>query len=164
MNRLMGLSCALARHVKRGRPVEGQFQRAEKYTADYQAFALQMQNSDGSWGPRFLATPSTSPDEASQLRSTGRVLEWLATSLPEKQLETSSVVGAVDYVTRLLGSQRYQWNAPMVSTREIVSLGHALHALSTYDERVFKPADPDEKPAAEKQQPATASRNVKLSR
>ena len=51
---------------------------------------------------------------------------------------------------QLLGSQRYQWNAPSLSTREIVSMGHALHALATYDERVFRPADVQEKPAPEK--------------
>ena len=64
----------------------------------------------------------------------------------------------MDYVTQLLGSQRYQWNAPSLSTREIVSMGHALHALAVYDQRVFKPADAEEKPAAEKPSPATASR------
>ncbi len=121
---------------------------------------MRLQNSDGSWGPYFLAARSTSPDPASQLRTTGRVLEWLAMSLPEKRLEDARVVSAVDYVTQLLGSQRYQWNAPSLSTREIVSLGHALHALAIYDERVFKPADVEEKPAAEKPSPATASRDV----
>ena len=91
-----------------------------------------------------------------QLRSTGRVLEWLAISLPEKQLEDARVVGAVEYVTRLLDGQHYQWNAQALTTRDIVSLGHALHALVVYDGRVFKPADVPETPAA-KEQPATAS-------
>jgi hypothetical protein len=157
LNRLLGLSYAVARRVKHGGPIAGQFQRAAKYTADYQAFALQLQNSDGSWGPYFLAARSTSQDPASQLRSTGRVLEWLAMSLSEKQLEDARMVAAVEYLTQLLGGGRYQWNAPSLSTREIVSLGHALHALATYDERVFKPADVEEKPAAEKPSTETAT-------
>jgi hypothetical protein len=73
------------------------------------------------------------------------------------------VVSAVEYVTRLLGSQRYQWNAQTLTTREIVSLGHALHALAVYDGRVFKPADAPEKPAAE-QSPATASSDAQPSK
>ena len=106
LNRLMGLSYAVARRAKRGQPIDGQFERAEKYTADFQAFALQLQNADGSWGPHFLAARSTSPDAAAQLRSTGRVLEWLAISLPDKQLEDARVMKAVEYVAGLLGSQR----------------------------------------------------------
>jgi hypothetical protein len=163
LNRLMGLSYAVARRAKRGQPIEGQFDRAQKYTTDFHEFALQLQNSDGSWGPYFLAAKSTSPDIASQLRSTGRVLEWLATSLPDQKLEDVRVMGAVQCVASLLASQRYQWNTPALSTREIVSAGHALHGLNVFDERVFRPADVVEKPAAEKSSPAAASRDAKTS-
>lgn len=162
LNRLMGLSYAIARRAKRGQPIEGQFDRARKYVAEFQKFALQLQNSDGSWGPYFLAARSTSQNAASQLRSSGRVLEWLAMSLPDEKLDDARVTAAVAYVARLLRSQRYRWNVPSLSTREIASAGHALHALAVYDERVFRPADaPAEKPAAEKPSPAAASRDVK---
>jgi hypothetical protein len=164
LNRLMGLSYAVARRAKRGQPIDGQFQRAQKYVTDFHAFALQLQNSDGSWGPYFLAAKSTSPDMASQLRSTGRVLEWLAMSLPDRQLEDAHVVNAVECVARQLGSQRYQWNTPSLSTREIVAVGHALHALTVYDERVFKPADAVEKPAADNPPSAAAQRDAKASK
>jgi hypothetical protein len=128
-----------------------------------------VQNADGSWSPYFLSARGTSSDEASTLRSTGRILEWLTVSLPDKQIEDSRVVTSVDYLIRLLDSVRYQWNVPQLSTREIASLGHALHALTVYDERAFKPADVKEpadkkpseaKPTAEKPQAATARRNV----
>jgi len=155
VSRLMGLSYAVARQEKRGATMNATFKQARKYTSDYQAFALQIQNSDGSWGPSFLAARSVGADAASQLQATGRVLEWLAMSLPVERLDDAQVVNAVDRVTQLLGEQRYQWNAPMLSTREIVSLGHALHALSVYDARVFAPADAQEKPAAD-QKPAAA--------
>jgi hypothetical protein len=165
LNRLMGLSYAVARRAKRGQPIDGQFERAQKYTTDFQEFALQLQNSDGSWGPYFLAARSTSPDAASQLRSTGRVLEWLALALPDKRLEDARVIGAVEYVNRLLGSQRYQGSASSLSTREIASVGHALHALNMYDERVFKPADaPAEKPAADNSPTTAASRDTSSSK
>lgn len=157
LNRLLGLSYAVMRRAKRGQPIDGQYERARKYVADFQEFALQLQNTDGSWGPYFLAAKSTSPDIASQLRSSGRILEWLALSLPEQKIEDPRMLKGVEYVTGLLGTQRYQWNTPSLSTREIVSVGHALHALNIYDERVFKPADlppAAQKPAADKPAPA----------
>jgi hypothetical protein len=165
LNRLMGISYAVGRRAKRGQPIDGQFERAEKYAADFHEFALQLQNGDGSWGPYFLAARSASPDAATQLRSTGRVLEWLAISLPDQKLEDARVVKAVEYLASMLGSQRYLGNTYALSTREIAAVGHALHGLNVYDGRVFKPADPPpgekpaaEKPAAEKSE-ATASRD-----
>ena len=142
--------------TSQGRPIDGQFARAEKYVAEYQDYALKLQNSDGSWGPRFLAARSTSNDPAAQLRTTGRVLEWLVLSLPEERLQDPGVINAVHYLTQLLGSQRYRWNTPSLDTQEIVSLGHALHALTIYDQRVFKPFDTAEKPAEEKPGPASS--------
>ena len=158
LNRLMGLSYAVERRTKRGQPIEGQFRRARKYIAQFQEFALRQQNPDGSWGPYFLAAKAASPDEASQLRSTGRVLEWLAVSLPNEKLADLRVVNAVDCITRLASGQRYQYNVPALSTQEIVSLGHALHGLAVYDQRAFKPFDADEKPAGGKQ-PAASTAN-----
>jgi hypothetical protein len=161
LSRLLGLSFAVARREKRGQPIDGQFERAQKYTAEFQTFALKLQNADGSWGPQFLAARSAGPDLSSQLRSTGRVLEWLALSLPDKKLEDPRVMKAVEYVAGVLGSQQYQWNTPSLSTRDIAAVGHALHALNVYDTLVFRPPDvpPAEKPAADKQ-PATASRDA----
>jgi hypothetical protein len=160
LNRLMGLSYAVVHRAKHNEPIEGQYQRAQKYISDFHDFALALQNTDGSWGPYLLTARSTSPDPGIQLRSTGRVLEWLAVSLPDERLEDPRVIRAVETVTRLLSSQRYGWNVPSLSTREIGAVGHALHALTMYDERVFKPADAAEKPPAEKPSPATASRGM----
>ena len=150
LNRLMGLSYAVSRRAKQGLPLDGQYERAQKYTSEFQTFALQMQNADGSWGSYFLAARSTSPDLPAQLRSTGRIVEWLAMSLPDEKLTDSRMTNAVQCLARLLGSQQYQNGAAAVSTQEIVSMGHALHALNVYDSRVFKPTDgAAEKPATE---------------
>ena len=157
LNRLLGISYAVACRAKRGQPLEGSFLRAQKYIGQCQEYALRQQNADGGWGPYFLAARAASPDAAAELRSTGRVLEWLALSLPEEKLTDPHVVSAVEYVLGLVGSQRYQWNAPSLSTQEIVSLGHALHALAIYDQRAFAPFDVNEKPAGEKQPTAAAA-------
>ena len=160
MNRLLGLSYVLVRRIKHGEPLDGNFHRTEKYVADFQDYAMKVQSPDGSWGPQFLLARSTSQDAASQLRSSGRVLEWLAVSLPDGKLEDAHVLAAVDYVTRLLSSQRYQWNAQSLPTQEIAALGHAVHALAIYDDREFKPANAPAKPAAAQQTPATASKEA----
>jgi len=148
LNRLMGLSYAVARRAKRNKPIDGQYRRARKFAADYQDYALKIQNSDGSWGPYFLAARSSSDDAAAQLRASGRILEWLAFSLPDAKLEDLRIVRAAQYGANLLGGRRYQWSTPSLSTREIASVGHALHALMLYDERVLRPADAPIKAAA----------------
>ena len=157
LNRLLGVSYAVARRAKSGQPIEGSFLRAQKYIAQCQEYALRQQNADGSWGPHFLAGGNDGGDAAAELYSTGYVLEWLALSLPAEKLNDPRMIGGVEAALRLLGTQRYQWNAPSLSTQEIVSLGHALHALAIYDQRAFAPFDADDKPAAGKRPATTRS-------
>jgi len=161
LNRLTGLSFAVAYRINRGLPVDGQYQRAQKYLNDFHDFALTLQNSDGSWGPALLAARSAADDGTIQLIATGRVLEWLALSLPDNRLDDPRVVRAVDLVTRLLNSKRYQQNVPYLPTRELDAMGHALHGLSLYNERVFAPFDAEEKAAtetADNPEPSAATR------
>jgi len=155
--RLMGLSCAIRARLKDKQPIEGQFDRAQKLIAECQEFALRQQNSDGSWGPNFFVTKAASRDPAVQLRSSGRVLEWLAFSLPEDRLSDPRVVRSVEQLNELLAGSRYQWNVRALNTRTVSSVMHGLHALVIYDERWFKPADV-EKPASEGKKAATADR------
>jgi hypothetical protein len=153
MNRLLGLGYAVSRRAKRGGAMEGRWEQARKYIDDFQNFAFTTQNADGSWGPYFLSARAPARDAATQLRSTGRALEWLAVSLPDKRLEDPRVTAALDIVTSLLESQTFRASPPALSTRDIASLGHALHALSIYDERVFQPADPPPPPATAQKGP-----------
>jgi len=142
MNRLMGLSYAVNRRLRRQKPLEGEFLRAQKLVKDFQEFALSHQGADGSWGPRVFAGAETSRAPAVPIRATAYVLEWLLTSLPESQLQEPRVVRSVEYVIGMLNSSRYRWNVASLSGREIGSVMHALHALVVYDQRVFQPADP----------------------
>jgi hypothetical protein len=146
LNRLLGLSYVVSRRAKLGQPIDGQYQQAQGYVRRAEELAFRAQNAEGGWGPDFLNGRSAEADVAAQLRGTGRVLEWLAVSLSAKQLEDGRVTSGVEYLTRLLGSQRYQWTGQALSAQEISDIAHALHALVIYDERVFQPADPVEKP------------------
>jgi len=160
-NHLMGLACALDRHARDGRKINGQHERAEKFLAEYQDFAFGLQNADGSWNAGFFAAKGASRDVSGVLRATGHILEWLVASLPADRLEDRRVLLSVGYVTTLVEGSYDQVNMAYASTREIGSLMHALHALNLYDRRVFKPAE-SEKPEKPDTPPseAAAERNT----
>jgi len=139
-DRVMGLGYVLVRRTKRGQPIEGQFLRAKKFIDQYHDYVLKHQNSDGSWAVRRVPGRSTTYDPTQQLHATGRVLEWLAVSLPEERLADARVVRAVTYLNNLLAGGQYRSNLKSYSTRQIGSVMHALHGLAVYDQRVFKPA------------------------
>ncbi len=142
VNRLTGLSYALQRRALDDLPVDGGFLRAQKYLNVFHDHALKLQNTDGSWHPRFFRVRGASRDTAGSLRATGMILEWLAFSLPEDRLEDDRMVRSMEYVNRLLNSPRYSDNTPALPAREIAAVMHAVHALNLYDQRVFRPAEP----------------------
>ena len=59
MNRLLGLGYAVSQHAKHGGAMEGRWDQARKYVDEFQEFAFANQNSDGSWGPYFVAARGT---------------------------------------------------------------------------------------------------------
>jgi hypothetical protein len=129
-HRLMGLAYALRRRTKEGRPIDGEFRRAEKYLNDYHAYAFHLQNADGSFSTSWFEGPGARPDVNRRLQTSGHILEWLTFSLPTEQLQEPQTVKAVDYLAGILiAGQGRSW--------EIGPLGHALHALHIYRTRVF---------------------------
>ena len=152
-DRLLGLSFAVDRRIKRNQPVDGVFRQAQEHVAEFQQYALGLENPDGSWHPRFFAVRGTSRDSLGTLRSTGHVLEWLVLSLPEDRLEDAAVVRSVNYVAGALGAATNRWGQAWMTPRETDAYAHALHALVLYDLRCFKPRDPA-KPPAESKPPA----------
>lgn len=141
--RLMGLSYVVRRRTRRDEPLEGPYRRAQDYLRQFHDHAFAVQNDDGSWGPRYLAARSASSDPGAALGSTGRILEWLAFSLPEERLAEPGVLRAVHWVDRILRSGRYApQNTKSLRTEEIGAVMHALAALRRYDVRFFRPADP----------------------
>jgi hypothetical protein len=124
--------------------VDGHYQRADRYVAEFQQYAFDLQNSDGSWNPNFFAARGPGRDASGMLRSSGHILEWLVFCLPDSKLEDPRVVKSVGYVAGLLAEPYSRWNAAASTPREIDSVMHALHALRIYDRRVFKTYEPDE--------------------
>ncbi|HEX3654960.1 MAG TPA: hypothetical protein VHV55_04105 [Pirellulales bacterium] len=133
-HRLMGLSYAVHKRAESGKPLTGEFERAKVYTDEFHAYTLKLQNSDGSFSTDWFRAAAATPDLGRRLQTTGHILEWLAYSLPENELTDPRIIRAVTYLSGMLMSDtNHAW--------EIGTLGHGIHALALYDERVFKPYD-----------------------
>ncbi|MFL2870533.1 MAG: hypothetical protein ACJZ8O_07250 [Pirellulaceae bacterium] len=129
-HRLMGISYALNRRNHREEPMTSVWLRAKKYIEDYIRYVLQLQNPDGSFSSNWFQSRGVTSDLPRKLYTSGHVLEWLVFSVSNEQLLSDQVSSAVDYLSSTLHSQRH-------SGLEMGTVGHALRALTIYDERVF---------------------------
>lgn len=129
-HRLMGLKYAVRMRRRAGLPVSGEWARAEKYTNDYVSLALRQQNEDGSFSSNFFRGRGSWGDNDRKLKTTGHILEYVVFTVPHDKLQDQRVTNAVDYLTSLLMENRYyDWPKGPI--------GHAIRALSLYNERVF---------------------------
>ena len=133
-HRLMGFSYAVNKRIQRGKPVVGEFRRAQIFLQDFHRYTFSLQNPDGSFSTEWFTRPASDPDIDRRLKTSGHILEWIAFSLTDSELRDPRTIKAVDYVsTILLKNPQHKW--------EVGPLGHGLHSLAIYDTRVFKPAD-----------------------
>lgn len=135
--RMMGFSYAVRRREKRGQAFTGEWLRARKYVEDFHQHALKLQNDDGSFSSQWFEGRGDWGGRDRRLKTTGHILEWLVFSLPESELRDPRLVKALDYLTGLMWDNReHPW--------EVGPRGHALRALTLYDQRVFraKPGKP----------------------
>jgi hypothetical protein len=133
-HRLAGLSLAARTRVKRGEPLDGEFERAAEYVKKYHEYAFRFQNRDGSLSTNWFRGRGDERDINRRVKTTGHTLEWLCYSLEDDELTDWRSFRAINYLTNLLYSNyNNEW--------EVGPLCHALHALILYDERVFQPYD-----------------------
>ena len=133
-HRLMALSYALRQRRSEGRPIEGDWYRAQKFIDDFQEYTWHFQHTDGSFSTGWFKEKTFAGDVEKKLYSTGHILEWLVFSLPEQELQSPRVTQAVDFILNLmLAAPNYDL---AVGPR-----GHALHALRMYQEKVFEKSD-----------------------
>ncbi len=156
-HRLTAIYFPVARHLKEGKPLAGEYLRAQKYTHDYQRYAFSLQNSDGSFSTEWFKGPGNRQDVDRKLKTTGHIFEWLMFTLPNDALRDPKVVKTANFLaTVMLAEPKRQW--------EIGPLGHAIHALRIYRERVYhSPTTPqadDQTPIARlpKESPQVAQR------
>ena len=89
-HRLMGLGYAVRKRERRGEPLTGQWARAKQTVDHYAAYALRVQNADGSFSTNWFEGPGNSADIERKLNTTGHTLEWLLLSLPDEQVQRSA--------------------------------------------------------------------------
>ncbi|MFM7034509.1 MAG: hypothetical protein ACKOYJ_04845 [Planctomycetia bacterium] len=131
-HRLFGLSYGCQRRLKATGALDGVYLRADKYVRDYQNLALKkLQNRDGSFSTEWFKYPADREDDIDRkVQTTGHILEWLVSSLDQERLYESRVVAAAEFLAAALASEpSREW--------KIGPLGHALHALTIYQERVW---------------------------
>jgi hypothetical protein len=129
-HRLYSLSYAIDRRRKQGLPIADDWKKAERRVQSYQRRAFQLQNSNGSFSTMWFERRENSNDKTRKLITSGHLLEWLAFSLPEERLQDPKFERALDYVANLLDQNHgTSWHRG--------GLGHALHALAIYEQRVL---------------------------
>ena len=140
-HRMFSVAYPVRKLQRLGKPLTGEYLRAQIHTKNYQNYTLQLQNPDGSLSTEWFEGRGASPDLNRRLKTTGHILEWLVFSLEDDELDDPRVMKAVNYLsTILLESRTRQW--------EIGPLGHGLHALAIYEDRLTRLTDgyqtPDE--------------------
>lgn len=129
-HRMMGFSYSLRKRTEQKKPITGQWQRAQEFVDAYHEYTFSLQNPDGSFSTEWFERRAAEPSIERRLQTTGHILEWMVYSLPKEQLQSPRVVRTVDYLTTLMLENRHQkW--------EVGPRGHAIRALTLYDERVF---------------------------
>lgn len=129
-HRLTGFSYAVRKREQRKEPLDGQWKRAAKYIDDFHEYTFKLQNPDASFSTEWFVYRADSGDVGRRVQTTGHIVEWLAFSLKKEQLTEPRMVRSVSYLADTLSENRQEKWA-------IGPLGHALHALAIYDERVF---------------------------
>lgn len=128
-HRLMGLSYAVRERQRQREPIDGEFLRAQTYVADFHRYTFGLQNRDGSFSTEWFKRRAAKDDVERRLQTSGHILEWLAYSVPDETLNDPRFIKAVAYLSGILetGSAR-KWS--------VGPLGHGLHALALYEERM----------------------------
>ena len=139
-HRLMAISYAVGRRARRGLPINGQFRRAKKYISQYHDYALALQTPNGSWHPSFFKYRGAGGSSIGRINSTGRILAWLVSSLPDEKLDDPRVVRCVAFLANTLTGRR-QNSLASTSAADIAARMNAIYALKVYDRRVFRPHD-----------------------
>lgn len=131
-HRLFGLAYGCQRRLKATGELDGVYERADRYVRDYQNLTLQrLQNRDGSFSTEWFKYPADRDDDIDRkIQTTGHILELLVASVDQKMLYEHRIITAAEFLAVSLAREANRdWkNGP---------LGHALHALSIYQERVW---------------------------
>ena len=131
-HRLFGLAYGCQRRLKATGELDGVYKRADRYVREYQNLTLRrLQNRDGSFSTEWFKYPANRDDDIDRkIQTTGHILEWLVASVDQEMLYEHRIIAAAEFLAVSLAREpNRDWkNGP---------LGHAVHALLIYQERVW---------------------------
>lgn len=134
-HRLMGFAHALRRRRAEDKPIVQQWDRADRYVKEFVNYTWTLQNRDGSMSTAWFERPEDNGNMDRKIQTTGHMLEFLLTTVPDTELQSPKMVRTVGYLANTLYAERgHQW--------QIGPKGHALRALAMYHQRVFGDAAP----------------------
>ncbi len=129
-HRLFGLTYAYQQRLKRGQPLDGSYAKAKAYIENYQKYAWSLMNPDGSFSTSWFNKAENRSDVDRKIQTTGHVMEWLILAQNDAELRSPRMMRAMDYLaTHLKNDPQHEW--------KLGPMGHALHTLVMYNERVF---------------------------
>lgn len=131
-HRLFGLSWVYRLHLRNGGQEVGVWKEVASQTARYHQRLRALQNPDGSFSTSFFRGPGNASDRKLRINTTGHMLEWLAISLTDAQLQESWVQRAANSLSLMILDIQ---DSPM----EGGTLYHAVHALRLYTSRQTAP-------------------------
>ena len=134
-HRLMGFAHALRRRRAEDKPIVQQWDRADRYVKEFVNYTWTLQNRDGSMSTAWFERPEDNGNMDRKIQTTGHMLEFLLSTVPDAELQSPKMVRTVGYLANTLHAERgHQW--------QIGPKGHALRALAMYHQRVFGEAAP----------------------
>ena len=130
-HRLMAFAHALRRRRIEGKPIDGQWARAQKFTDDFVRYVYRLQNRDGSMSTDWFEGREDNGDRDRKIQTTGHMVEWLLTVTPDASIQNPKLVAAVNYLARTISEDpKHDWS--------IGPKGHALRSLAMYYQRVYQ--------------------------
>ncbi len=134
-HRLMGFAHALRRRRAEDKPIVQQWDRADRYVKEFVNYTWTLQNRDGSMSTAWFERPEDNGNMDRKIQTTGHMLEFLLSTLPDADLQSPKMIRTVSYLANTLHAERgHQW--------QVGPKGHALRALAMYHQRVFGDATP----------------------
>lgn len=133
-HRMSGIAMALNRRLEDGGEITGGWKKADDKVQECIRKAREHQQPDGTFSTNYWIRPSTSPDAALRLNTTGHTLEFLTLATSEAQLKEPWIRRAAVELCNLLDQTR---ELPV----ECGGLYHAIHGLELYRLRMFGPRE-----------------------
>jgi len=134
---LLGLTAAVKLYESENIPIRGPMALAKRQLQVYQDFVMSIQNDRHLWHPKFFLYKGFNPDAFATMLSSGHILRWLVSSLPDDELRDPQVVRTVMSLTTTVNRVRPETMLNGLTARQLESLAVSLHALSLYYQRVF---------------------------